>query len=80
MDASLKMGPVFRTDSHKCHVTVLSCVNVMIATGIASSTIAVEIQFAKQIQITTSSDSVYQAGKEGFHGRRHHESIVPDRP
>ena len=67
-DASSKMDHVFQTDSHKCHVTVLSCVNVLIATGTASSIIAVEIQCAKQIQITISSDNVFQVEKAGFHG------------
>ena len=38
-DASSKMDHVFQTDFHKCHVTVLLCVNVLIATGIASSII-----------------------------------------
>ena len=74
-DASLKMDHVFQTDSHKCHVTVLSCVNVLIATGIASSIIAAEIQFAKQIQITISSDNVSRVGKAGFHRRFHQKSV-----
>ena len=69
------MDHVFQTDSHKCHVTVLSCVNVLIAIGTASSVIVVVIQFAKQIQITTSSDSVYQAGKAGYHRRFHQKSV-----
>jgi len=68
VDASSKMDHVFQMDSHKCHVTVLSCVNVLIATGTASSIIVVAIQFAKQIQITISSDNVFQVEKAGFHG------------
>ena len=69
VDANLKMDHVFQMVSHKCHVTVLSCANVLIAIGIASSTIAAAIRFAKQMQITISLDNVYQVVKEGFHGR-----------
>ena len=69
------MDHVFQTDFHKCHVTVLSCVNVLIATGTANSIIVVVIQFAKQIQITISSDNVFQVVKAGFHGRFHQKSV-----
>ena len=75
VDASSKMDHVFQTDFHKRHVTVLLCVNVLIATGIASSIIAAEIQSVKQIQITTSSDNVFQVEKAGFHRRFHQKSV-----
>ena len=75
VDASLKMDHVFQTDFHKCHVTVLSCANVLTATGTASSIIAAEIQSVKQIQITISSENVSPVGKAGFHGRFHQKSV-----
>ena len=75
VDASSKMDHVFQTDFHKCHVTVLSCVNVLIAIGTASSIIAAAIQSVKQIQITISSDNVSQVGKAGFHRRLHQKSV-----
>ena len=75
VDASSKMDHVFQTDFHKCHVIVLSYVNVLIAIGTARKIIAAEIQYAKQIQITISSDNVYPVEKAGFHERIYKLSV-----
>ena len=63
VDASSKTDHVFQMDFRKCHATVRSCANVLIATGTAISTIAAEIQFAKPIQIMTNWDSALLVAK-----------------
>lgn len=67
VDVSLKMDHEFQTDSHKCHVTVRSCVNVLTATGTANSIIVAEIRFANRIQIIISSVNAIPAVKARFH-------------